>query len=112
MKLSDCKKDDLIWIIKAMCRYELSDRSLQRALKDLEWEKEKAKFIRADELLETARAGAQRYFDLLKPYEGVPIGDVPMEVLKQADAALTESRAADAQWAKLMGVKRADKKAP
>ena len=33
MKLSDCTKADLLWIIKTMCKYDLSDLSLQRGLK-------------------------------------------------------------------------------
>ena len=41
----------------------------------------------------------------MKPYEGMPLLEVPMDVLQQADAALAESRAANKQWAKLMGVK-------
>lgn len=88
-----------------MCKYDLSDLSLQRALNDLEWEKEQDRLARADQALQTASAASQRYIELLEPYEGMPLIEVPMDVLKQADAALAESRAANAQWAKLMGVK-------
>ena len=105
MNLSDCTKADLLWIIKAMCKYDLSDPSLQRALNDLEWEKERDRLARADQALQTASAASQRYIELLKPYEGMPLLEVPMDVLQQADAALAESRAANKQWAKLMGVK-------
>ena len=105
MNLSDCTKADLLWIIKAMCKYALSDLSLQRALNDLEWEKERDRLARADQALQTASAASQRYIEFLIPYEGMPLLEVSMDVLKQADAALAESRAANAQWAKLMGVK-------
>lgn len=105
MKLSDCTKADLLWIIKTMCKYDLSDPSLQRALNDLEWEKERDRLARADQLVKTARDASQRYIELMKPYEGMPLIEVPMNVLKQADAALAESHAANKQWAKLMGVK-------
>lgn len=105
MKLSDCTKADLIWIIKAMCKYDLSDLSLQRALNDLEYEKEQERFDRADQLAKTARDAFQRYIELMKPYEGTPLMDVPMDVLNQADAAMAEYCAANNQWAKLMGVK-------
>ena len=105
MKLSDCTKADLLWIIKTMCKYDLSDRNLRLALNDLEYEKERKRFDRADLLVKTARDASQRYIELMKPYEGMPLIEVPMDVLKQADAAMTESRAANAQWAKLMGVK-------
>lgn len=105
MNLSDCTKADLLWIIKAMCKYDLSDRNLRLALNDLEYEKERKRFDRADQALQTASAASQRYIELLKPYEGMPLLEVPMDVLQQADAALAESRAANKQWAKLMGVK-------
>ena len=29
MNLSDCTKADLLWIIKTMCKYDLSDRNLR-----------------------------------------------------------------------------------
>ena len=67
--------------------------------------KEQERLDRADQLAKTAFAASQRYIELIKPYEGMPLTDVPMDVLKQADAALAESRAANKQWAKLMGVK-------
>ena len=105
MKLSDCTKADLIWIIETMCKYDLSDRNLRLALNDLEYAKEQERFDRGDQLAKTARDAFQRYVELLKPYEGMPLMDVPMDVLQQADAALAESRAANKQWAKLMGVK-------
>ena len=105
MKLSDCTKADLLWIIKTMCKDELSDHMLQWALNDLEREKERKRFDRAEQLLQASSAASQRYIELLKPYEGMPLSEVPMDVLKQADAALAEYRAANEQWMKLMGVK-------
>ena len=104
MKLSDCTKADLLWIIKTMCKYDLSDRNLRLALNDLEYEKEQERFDRANQLAKTAHDASQRYVELLKPYECMPLTDVPMDVLQQADAALAESHAANMQWAKLMGV--------
>lgn len=105
MKLSDCTKADLIWIIKTICKEELSDFRLQCALNDLEQEKERKRLDRADQALQASSAASQRYIELLKPYEGMPLLDVPMDVLKKADAAMAEYRAANRQWAKLMGVK-------
>lgn len=105
MKLSDCTKTDLLWIIKQICKDELSDHRLHWALNDLEYEKERERLDRAAQLAKTAHDASQRYIDLMKPYEGLPLTDVPMDVLQQADAAMAESRAANKQWAKLMGVK-------
>lgn len=41
MKLTDCTKADLIWVIKRMCQLNLSDRGLHTALRDLEYYKER-----------------------------------------------------------------------
>lgn len=105
MNLSDCTKADLLWIIKQICKDELSDHRLQWALNDLEYEKERERLDCAKQLLQVSSAASQRYIELLKPYEGMPLFKVPMDVLQQADAALAESTAANKQWAKLMGVK-------
>lgn len=105
MNLSDCTKADLLWIIKTMCKYDLSDLSLQRALNDLEWEKERDRLARADQALQASSVAYQRYIELMKPYEGMPLTEVPRDVWRQADAAMAEYRAENAQWAKLMGVK-------
>lgn len=105
MNLSDCTKVDLLWIIKQICKDELSDHRLQWALNDLEYEKERERLDCAKQLLQVSSAASQRYIELLKPYEGMPLIEVPMDVLQQADAALAESTAANKQWAKLMGVK-------
>lgn len=105
MNLSDCTKADLLWIIKQICKDELSDHRLQWALNDLEYEKERERLDCAKQLLQVSSAASQRYIELLKPYEGMPLIEVPMDVLQQADAALAESTAANKQWAKLMGVK-------
>lgn len=105
MKLSDCTKADLLWIIKQICKDELSDHRLQWALNDLEYEKERERLDRADQARQAASAASQRYIELMAPYDGASLTDVPKDVLQKADAAMAESRAANKQWAKLMGVK-------
>ena len=105
MKLTDCTKADLIWVIKRMCQLNLSDRELRTALRDLEYYKERERTGKAQRQLEIQRAATNRYIEMLRPYEGKPITAVPMAVLEEADAALAEARAADRKWRKLMGVK-------
>ena len=41
---------------------------------------------------------------MLAPYDGVRFIDIPLDVLKKADAAMNKARDADALWSKLMGV--------
>ena len=105
MKLNDCTKADLLWLIKRMCQLNLSDRALHTALRDLEYHKEREQTGKAQQQLEIQRAATNRYIEILRAYEGKPISAVPMAVLEEADAALAEARAADRKWRKLMGVK-------
>lgn len=42
---------------------------------------------------------------ILQPYEGKPIRDIPMEVLKKADLALKRSKNANTEYCKLMKIK-------
>ena len=105
MKLTDCTKADLIWVIKRMCQLNLSDRELRTALRDLECYKEREQTGKAQQQLEIQRAATNRYIEILRAYERKPITAVPMAVLEEADAALAEASAADRKWRKLMGVK-------
>lgn len=105
MQLKDCTKADLLWIISQIHKDEVSYRRLQWALNDLEHEKEKKRLDRAHQLLQVSSAASQRYAELVRPYEGIPLADVPMEVLQEADAALDEFNTANKEWRKLMGVK-------
>lgn len=105
MKLTDCTKADLLWLIKRMCQLNLSERELRIALRDLEFYKEQQRNEKAHQMLKKQQDATQRYVDILRDYEGKPIKDVPMAVLKEADAALAEAKAADKQWRKLMGIK-------
>lgn len=106
MKLNDCTKADLLWLIKRMCQLNLSDRALHTALRDLEYHKEREQTGKAQQQLEIQRAATNRYIEILRAYEGKPISAVPMAVLEEADAALAEVREADRKWRKLMGIKR------
>lgn len=104
MKLTDCTKADLLWVIRRMCQLNLSDRELRIALCDLEDRKETKRIEKAQRLLDIQRDATQQYAEIIRLYEGKPISTVPMAALKKADAALAEARKADKQWRKLMGV--------
>lgn len=104
MKLTDCTKADLLWVIRRMCQLNLSDRELRIALCDLEDRKETERIEKARRLLDIQRDATQQYAEIIRLYEGKPISTVPMAALKKADAALAEARKADKQWRKLMGV--------
>lgn len=104
--LKDCTKEELIFIIKRLQFYSLSGDSyyVDRALRDVEDERESKRFAEAKRLSSYAAQKRQEYIDLLAPYEGKRILDIPDSVIKKADAAMKAAREADSKWNKLMGI--------
>ena len=105
VKLEKCSKPELIWVIRRMCQYALSERELRLALNDLKYKRESDRTEKANALLTEQRVATEQYIDLLRRYEGKAIKDIPPKTLERADAALSRARAADRAWRKLMGVK-------
>lgn len=102
MNLSKYTKADLIWIIKRLqirCKYDI-----ERALNDLEYEKEKERISEAEKCYKLADKKRREYLEILEPYDGKPIIDIPLPVLKKADKVMKEAQDADQKWAKLMGL--------
>jgi hypothetical protein len=102
MTLSQCTKADLLWIIKRLqirCRYDVD-----RALNDLAYEKEKERIAEAERCYKLADKKRREYLEILEPYDGKKIVDIPLSVLKKADKAMKEAQDADNRWAKLMGL--------
>lgn len=104
MTLERCSKADLLWIINRMCMYSFGKRELDRALADLEYEKEKARIDEADQYAKLSDAKRRAYIDLLKPYAGMKWGDIPLSVLEKTAELQKQAEAADRKWAKLMRV--------
>ena len=83
--MEQCSKTDLLWIIDRMCMYSLGKRELNRALDDLDYEKEKTRIDEADKYAKLAHEKRQAYIDLLHPYVGMKWANIPMPVIKKAD---------------------------
>ena len=104
MTLKDCMKEELIFVIKRLQFYSLSnDHCVQRALGDVEEEREARKLREARRLSALQNQKMQEYISLMSPYDGAPLMDVPEDVFVRAHAALKKARAADMKWRKLMG---------
>ena len=102
--LSKYSKADLIWIINRMVANSLSKELLRRAINDLKYEKERKRFDEADKVGKIANKKRQEYIDLLSPYDGMRVLDIPIDVLEKADQLMKEAQAADRKWTKLMGL--------
>ena len=102
-KLKKLSKDDLIWIITRMSSFG-QGYFLEEALRSLYLMKSEQKYKKADEIAKESLQYRQEYIDLLAPYDGKPIKDIPYSVVKKASDALQKAQKLDKQWAKLMGL--------
>lgn len=103
MKLKDCTKAELIFVIKRLQMYSLSDgHYIQLALRDVEAERDRRKFDEAKRLSNYSFQKRQEYIDLLAPYDGKRLVDIPDSVFNKASAAMREAEKADRKWNKIM----------
>lgn len=107
LTLNDCTKADLIWIVKRvlqMTTLNNADYYLNMALSDLAYEKKRKDFEEAEKVVEQSHQKWQEYIDILAPYDGKPIKDIPMDVLTKAQKVHDEAIALDKKWSLLLRV--------
>lgn len=103
--LSQCSKADLLWVInrfKMLMGPSSAGHYIDRALNDLWYEKQKHRINEADGVAALADAKRREYIDLMKPYEGKRIVDIPIDVINHAGSLIKEARKLDERWKKLM----------
>lgn len=106
MKLTDCTKPELIWVIEQAGKLSLGNTEyyINRALNDLQFQREMERIEKAEKLTEISRKATEEYVQLLKPYEG-KLSEVPLDVLRKADLAIKRSKEANEKYCRLMRVK-------
>ena len=99
-------RDELIYIIARMCyKDSYKDHILQRAIIDLDFKREMEKIDEEEHLANIADEKARAYNAILEPYKGKKLGEIPMEVINRAHAALQEYRLANDRYMKAAGIK-------
>ena len=101
--LSKYSKEDLIWIINRMSDFG-DDWSLKTALRELEYHKDINRIKEAERIADQSHKLQQEYIDLLMPYEGKPINEIPLDICNQAIAVMKKVQRLDKKWNKLMGL--------
>ena len=104
LKPSDLTKAELLQVVE-MLAMEAGPYYLDRALGRIEMQRNDAHYAKCKKLIYEEQKHYAAYFDLLRPYEGKPIVDVPPDVLEQAQAELDKARSAGQEWNRRNGIK-------
>lgn len=105
-KLRKLSKEDLIWCILEFEKRSFGWPSLGAILADLKCKKDVDNIDRCKMLSKKAHDKRMEYCELIKPYDGKLIAEIPQQVLYQAADLLREEEAADKEWFRLSGIKR------
>ena len=94
---------------------ELERRSLVMSdlpfiLRDLEIRKLEKQEQEADRLLNIAAEKRMAYCELMKPYDGKRLVDIPQETIEKASRLLEEAEEAGRKWDRMMGMPKSRKR--
>lgn len=104
-KLSSLSKADLIQLIDILRKdVPFVDRQIGRALNELEYEKYLKRIAAANAISAESSAKMEKTLELLAPYDGKRICDIPDDILSAAAALQKEAWALDRKWSKLMKI--------
>lgn len=101
--LKNYSKEDLIWIINRMCAFG-DDWTLKNALRELDYTKDIRRIEEAEKIAKQSHKLRQEYIDLLSPFDGKPINEIPLDILEMASSAMKQAQSLDKKWNKLMGL--------
>ena len=107
LTLNKLSKKELIWMVKRVAQTASpfnSEYYIDRALGDLFTIRLEKRLDEADRISKLAHDKRMEYIDLLAPYDGKRIIDIPLDILKKADALLNEAQLLDKKWEKLAGI--------
>nr|DAP02142.1 MAG TPA: Putative betaine aldehyde dehydrogenase [Caudoviricetes sp.] len=107
-KPSDLTKAELLQVVEMLAE-AAGEYYLDRVLGRIEMQRNDAHYEKVRKLIDEERQHSNAYFELLRPYEGRPLADIPLEVVERAQVELDKARAAGREWDRLNGIKRKKK---
>lgn len=103
LKASDLTKAELLQVMEIL--EVTAGYYLERALSQIERKRNEAHYEKSRKLVDEEKRHYDAYFALLRPYEGRPIKDIPLDIVTRAQAELDKARAAGKEWDRLHGIK-------
>lgn len=105
LKPSDLTKAELLQVVE-MLADATGEYYLDRALGRIERQRNDAHYEKCRKLIDEERKHAAAYFELLRPYDGQPMKNIPWAVAKKATIELEKAKAAGREWDRLSGIRR------
>ena len=104
MKLSDCTKAELLWVIQRAKEHSLGSINgyLDHALSDLHWKRAQDRLKRAEAISQEADQVRGRFVELMRPYDGKRYMDITRDVLEAAKTAIQRADKMDREYLKIM----------
>lgn len=104
MKLSDCTKAELLWVIQRAKEHSLGSINgyLDHALSDLYWKRAQDRLKREEAISQEADQVRGRFVELMRPYDGKRYMDIPRDVLEAAKTAIQRADKMDREYLKIM----------
>lgn len=103
LKPSDLTKAELLQVVE-MLTLEAGQYWLDRALGRIELQRNDAFIEKSRKLIDKESQHYDNYFEIMRPYEGTPLKDVPLDVVMRAQEELDKALLAGKEWNKLNGI--------
>lgn len=91
-------KAELIWILEKVCTTYGGSSLTRAAMHDLETKQQIERLNKCDAISKEAAACRARYFEMIKPYDGKPLSEIPRDVLERAAQEIEKAQKLDKEW--------------
>lgn len=103
MKLEECTKEELMFMIKRITEDSfISHFKVRAILADIEMKRTSKIAQEADRWAELAADYRNQYTEILKKYGHLKVADMPHDAIKKADNCLKQARMCDRKWEECM----------
>lgn len=106
LKPTELTKAELLRVVEILAgsaEYELAC-----ALGQIEMQRNDAHYEKSRRLIDEEKKHYDAYLELLCPYAGMPVKEIPADVLRQAGEEWERARAAGKEWDKLNGIRKSN----